>query len=68
MRDMPEILLTAIAAAGVYKGYKWVAKKMATAQNVVAEAGSAAERAKMAIKDMPKLKRDPVTGVYRLKK
>lgn len=68
MRDMPEILITAIAAMGVYKGYKWFAKKMRTAQNVVGEAGSAAERAKMAIKDLPKLKRDPVTGIYRLKK
>lgn len=65
---MPEILITAIAAMGVYKGYKWFMKKMQGAQNVVAEAGNAAERAKLAIKDLPKLKRDPVTGVYRLKK
>lgn len=65
---MPEILIAAIAAMGTYKAYKWFIKKMQTAHNVVAEAGSAAERAKMAIKDMPKLKRDPVTGIYRLKK
>ncbi|PCI89041.1 MAG: hypothetical protein COB24_00755 [Hyphomicrobiales bacterium] len=65
---MPEILIAAIAAMGTYKAYKWFTKKMRTAQNIVTEATSAAERAKMAIKDMPKLKRDPVTGIYRLKK
>lgn len=65
---MPEILIAAIATMGAYKAYKWFAKKMRSAQSVMVEATSAAERAKMAIKDMPKLKRDPVTGIYRLKK
>lgn len=68
VRDMPEILIVAIASMGAYKAYKWFGKKMRAAQNVVTEATSVAERAKMAIKDMPKLKRDPVTGIYRLKK
>ncbi len=65
---MPELLITAIAAMGVYKGYKWVGKRMRAAQNVVAEASNAAEKAKMAMKDMPKLIRDPISGIYRLKK
>ncbi|NRA89261.1 MAG: hypothetical protein HRU28_18170 [Rhizobiales bacterium] len=65
---MAEILLAVAAGVGVYKGYQWVAKKMNAAHNVVIEAANVAGRAKSAIKDMPKLIRDPISGVYRVKK
>ncbi len=65
---MPEILIAVVAAAGVYKGYKWFSQKVKTAQNIAGKAASAAAKAKVKMKNMPKLIRDPISGVYRVKK
>lgn len=67
---MPHVFALVIAGAGLYAGFKWMSRVVASAQEAArlreAELGEAvAQRGRGAPKDLGVLELDPATGVYR---
>lgn len=58
----PQLFLFALAGAGLWAGYKWYRKESARIQSELREAEE--QLARRAEKAVPRLKRDPKTGVY----
>ncbi len=68
---MPQFLLLLAAGAGLYSGYKWVARGLQKASGKAEEAADALRRAaggKVAPKDLGDLVWDETTGAYRPKR
>lgn len=59
---MPQVLLLALAGAGLWAGYKWYRKESARIEGELRDAE--AQLRQHAEKPVPKLRRDPRTGVY----
>lgn len=59
---MPQLILFALAGAGIYAGYSWYRKEQERVRAALKEAE--AELRKREENAMPKLKRNPETGVY----
>lgn len=63
---MPQLIAIALAGAGLYAGYKWVAAKAAAALAEAERARTAARQAQSGEpRDLGKLELDPVSGVYK---
>ena len=60
---MPQIIVLAIAGAGLYVGFRWARKQLRGAT----EKAAAQEQREKAVgpRDLGTLERDPATGVYR---
>lgn len=59
---MPQLILILLAGAGVYAGYSWYRREQNRVKAQLREAE--AELRKRDEKSMPKLRRNPETGVY----
>ena len=69
---MPQILLLIAAGAGLYSGYKWVAREVARATDAAARADQEVRRRTShdspAPKDLGSLEWDEEAGAYRPKR
>lgn len=59
---MPQLLLMVLAGAGIYAGYNWYRKEQERVRAALEEAEAELRRREEIA--MPKLKRNPETGVY----
>ena len=62
---MPQIIVLALAGAGLYAGYRWVRKRAKSAAREAVRRDP--EDAQGKPRDLGSLERDPDTGVYRPK-
>lgn len=70
---MPHVFALVIAGAGLYAGYKWVARQLADVQEAARRQEAELREAMMrggraAPKDLGTLEFDPQAGVYRPRK
>lgn len=66
---MPQLLVLAAVGAGAYLGVKWLRRKAGEFQDEFKKAmdeTGARDKKSYSIKDIPTLKPDPETGVYRI--
>ena len=63
---MPQLIALMVAGAGLYAGYKWLAKEVGRAAEEMRRATAEMERrASGEPKDLGPLEPDPADGVYR---
>lgn len=68
---MPQFLLLLAAGAGLYSGYKWIAREVSRASGAAGQAADALRRAaggEAAPKDLGDLVWDEAAGAYRPKR
>lgn len=59
---MPHVIAVLVAGAGLYAGWKWISRQIASDKT---EKPAAAPKPRTGPKDLGTLDRDPVSGVYR---
>lgn len=60
---MPQLLLIALAGAGIWVGYKWYRKEQERVRSILDEAENELRSRDEA--SIPNLKQDPETGIYK---
>lgn len=61
---MPQVFALVIAGAGLYAGYKWLARTLADVQNAGQSQNARGSRGGAVEKDLGTLELDAKTGVY----